>query len=72
MNFLEGVIRLFEETAALPVGRACQVNVGGTWRTVPLEWNGTLRLADILGTEARMVAADGTPFRAYPEVKEHA
>lgn len=58
---------LFEESAATDKKPACQVHISGTWRTVPLEWNATMRLAEILGAEARMVTADGRPFRYYPE-----
>jgi hypothetical protein len=70
--FDEAVLDLFNEAAALDAGRACQVRVEDEWRTVPLEWNGAMRLAEIFGTEARMIDARGEPFRTHPEQAAHA
>lgn len=71
-TFDEAVLDLFSEAETRTGERACQVICDGRWRTVPLEWNGAMRLAELCGTQAQMIDKDGDPFRAYPEEKAHA
>ncbi len=78
MTYTEAVLELFMRAQLdVPALDTCRVQVhanDGIWRNVPLEWNGAMRLADILDGQARLIEPDGEVTRVYPsrEVLEHA
>lgn len=65
MTLFDAVTILFETTPTIP-GKFCvQVLIGEGWRSVPLEWNQAVRLANIAGGEVRILDGDGNVRAIY-------
>lgn len=67
MTIEEAVAQLFEEAKDRGGPRVQLSSEGEDWRTVPLEWNTAMRVADILQGSARIIDRDGDVIRIHPE-----
>ena len=65
MTLFEAVAVLFETTPTVPGVLCVQALIGEGWRTIPLEWNQAVRLANIAQGEVRIVGSDGSVRAIY-------